>query len=68
MEEFRLANDRENYSKSYALHRENVIKSNFTLIAWVLVVIVVLFFVWDKFGKKIIANIKEKKNGGDING
>ncbi len=68
MEEFRLANDRENYSKSYALHRENVIKSNFTLIAWVLVVIIVVFFVWNRFGKKLIAAIKEKKNGGDING
>ena len=68
MKEFKLANDRENYSKSYALYRKDVIRDNFGLGATVLVVLFVLIFIIRKFGKKIIDNIKEKKNGGVING
>ncbi len=68
MNEFRLANDRENYSKSYALYRKDVIRDNFGLGATVLIVLFVLVFIIRKFGKKLIDSIKEKKNGGAING
>ncbi len=68
MKEFKLANDRENYSKSYALYRKDVIRNNFALGATVLVVLLILVFAWRKFGNKLIEAIKEKKNGGVING
>ncbi len=68
MEEFRLANDRENYSRSYALYRKEVIRANFTLGATLLVILFIALIIWRKYGKKIIAAIREKKNGGVING
>ena len=68
MNEFKLANDRENYSRSYELYRKEMLRDNFGLIATLLVVIVILAFVWRQFGSKIIAKIKEKKEGGAING
>lgn len=68
MEEFRLANDRENYSKAFALYREEVLKDNFNLIAIAIIVLIVVMFVGKKFGKYIINAIKERKNGGEIDG
>ncbi len=68
MKEFKLANDRENYSRSYELYRKQEIRDAFGMIATLLVVLVVLAFCWRLFGKKIYANIKEKKEGGAING
>ena len=68
MEEFRLANDRENYSKAFALYREEVLKDNFDLIAYAIVILIVVLFVVKKFGKKIVNAIKERKNGGEIDG
>lgn len=67
MKEFKLANDRENYSRSYELYRKELLQDNFNIIATVLVVLVILIFLWRTFGKKIIAKIKENK-GGAING
>lgn len=61
MNEFKLANDRENYSRSYELYRKQKIRDSFGLIATLLVVIVVLAFCWRLFGKKIIAKIKGNK-------
>lgn len=68
MNEFKLANDRENYSRSYELYRKQLLRSNFGLIATLLVVLVVLTFLWRKFGKKIINRIKGNKEGGAVNG
>ncbi len=67
MNEFRLANDRENYSRSYELYRKERIRDNFGLMATLLVILVILLFLWKIFGKSIIAKIK-KDNGGAING
>lgn len=67
MNEFRLANDRENYSRSYELYRKERIRDNFGLVATLLVVIIVLAFMWKLFGAKIIESIKSKK-GGAVNG
>ena len=69
MEEFRLANDRENYSKAFALYREDVIKENFNFIAILLIVLIVAFFVWSKIIKKILIRRKEEnEDGGEIDG
>ncbi len=63
---FKIANDRMNYQDSFALYRENLLADNFGLLMTGLVVLVVIFFVWHIWGKKIIAAIKNKvKGGGD---
>ena len=69
MDEFKLANDRENYSRSYELYRKEQIRNSFGLFMTVIVVLIVLALLWRIFGKKIIRSIKERKEGGaQING
>ncbi len=63
LKEFKLGNDRNNYSRTYKLYRDDVIRSNFTWVVTIIVVLLVLLIVWKKFGKKIIAAIKSKKGG-----
>ncbi len=67
MNEFKLANDRENYSRSFSLYRTELIKQNFSLFATIIVVLLVLAILARKFIPIIIKKIKEKK-GGVING
>ena len=63
LDEFRLGNDRNNYSRAYKLYRDDVIRSNFT---WVIIVVILLLaalVVCKKWGKLIIKKIKEGKGG-----
>ncbi len=64
MNEFKLANDRENYSRSYELYRKDYIRSNFGLFMTVILILIILIVLWRFFGKKIINSIKGKKEGG----
>lgn len=69
MDEFKLANDRENYSRSFELYRKEQIRASFGLFMTIIVILIVLAFLWRIFGKKIKQSIKEKKEGGtQING
>ncbi len=61
---FEIANDRMDYESTYSLYREQLIADNFGEIMTVLVVLVVLMVAWRLFGKKIVAAIKEKREGG----
>ncbi len=61
---FKIANDRMNYQDAFSLYRESVISDHFNLIMTSLVVLILLLILWRIFGKKIIAAIKEKKQGG----
>ncbi len=63
LDEFELGNDRNNYSRAYKLYRDAVIRSNFTWVLSLLVVLFVLLFVYKKFGKAIFAAIKNRKGG-----
>lgn len=65
MNEFELANDRENYSRSYELYRKEYIRDNFTLFMTVIIILIVLIVLWRVLGKKIVKNIKAKKEGGE---
>ena len=67
MNEFKLANDRENYSRSFALYRKDVIRDNFGFGATIIVILLAIVIIIRKFGSKIIEKIKNKK-GGVING
>lgn len=64
MAEFKLANDRENYSRSYELYRKEYIREHFGVFMTVIAVLIVLIILWRFFGKKITHNIKAKKEGG----
>lgn len=64
LDHFEVANDRMNYEGAFALYRESLISDHFNLIMTAFVVLIVAYFVWRFFGKKIIAAIKEKKQGG----
>ena len=61
--EFRLGNDRNNYSRAYKLYRDDVIRSNFTWIIAIVVVLLVIMIAAKKWGKQIIKKIKEGKGG-----
>lgn len=61
MKEFKLANDRENYSRSYELYRKKRIRDAFGATATILLILVVIIIVWRKFAKKIIAKIKKEE-------
>ena len=67
MKHFEVANDRENYSRSYELYRKDIIRKHFAAFATVIIVLIIVVFIVRKFGKKFINKIKEKK-GGAING
>ena len=66
MNEFKLANDRENYSRSFALYRKELIRENFALGASAIVVLLILVIVL----RKVFIVIKKKKaeKGGAVNG
>lgn len=64
MNEFKIANDRENYSRSFALYRKGLIREHFTLGAIVIIVLFVLTVVL----RKVFAYLKKKKKGGAVNG
>lgn len=63
LDEFRLGNDRNNYSRAYKLYRDDVIRSNFTWIIAVVIILLAILIVSKKWGKKIIKKIKEGKGG-----
>lgn len=63
LDEFKLGNDRNNYSRTYKLYRDDVIRSNFTWVVTIIVILLILLIVWKKFGKQIKAKLKEKKGG-----
>lgn len=63
LEEFKLGNDRNNYSRTYKLYRDDVIRSNFTWVITIIFILLVLFIVYKKFGKLIITKLKSKKGG-----
>lgn len=63
LKEFKLGNDRNNYSRTFKLYRDDVIRSNFTWVVSVIVILLALLIVWKKFGKTIKAKLKEKKGG-----
>ena len=63
LDEFKLGNDRYNYSTAFKLYRDEIIRSNFGWFMTVIVVLVVLLFVWKKFGKIIVVKIKGRKAG-----
>ena len=65
MHHFKIANDRENYSRSYELYRKDLIRANFGLFATIIVVLLILVFIGRKFLPKIVAKIKK---GGVNNG
>lgn len=67
MKHFKVANDRENYSRSYELYRKDLIRNNFGTFATIIVILLVVVYIFRKFGDKLIAKIKEKK-GGVVNG
>ena len=64
MSEFELANDRENYSRSYELYRKEYVREHFGLFMTVIILLIVLIVLWRHFGKKIIQIIKSKREGG----
>ena len=63
LDEFKLGNDRNNYSRTYKLYRDDVIRSNFTWVVTIIVVLLILLIVWKKYGKQIKARLKAKKGG-----
>ncbi len=65
MNEFKLANDRENYSRAYELYRKQYIKDRFTLFMIIIVILIALIIVWRFFGEKIKQAVKSKKEGGN---
>ena len=68
MDEFKLANDRENYSRSYELYRKANIRQHFTSFVIILAVIIILIIVLRKYGRRILNYFKSKKEGGAVNG
>ncbi len=63
LDEFKLGNDRNNYSRTYKLYRDDVIRANFT---WVILIVILLLAIWivlKKWGHKIIDKIKVRKGG-----
>jgi len=63
LDEFRLGNDRNNYSRAYKLYRDDVIRSNFTWVVIIIVLLLAVLIVSKKWGKQIIKKIKEGKGG-----
>lgn len=63
MQEFEFANDRGNYSTAFELYRKESINRNFGWIATALVLLIIIIFVWRKFGKRIINYFKNRKGG-----
>lgn len=61
--EFKLGNDRYNYSRTFKLYRDEVIRSHFDWIAIVVILLLVVVVVSKKYGKKIKRWIKSKKGG-----
>ena len=61
--EFKLGNDRNNYSRTYKLYRDEVIRANFGWVITIIVVLIILLVVNKKFGKRIRAAIKNKRKG-----
>ncbi len=63
LQEFKLGNDRNNYSRTYKLYRDDVIRSNFTWVVTVIIILLVLVIVYIKWGKAIIQKIKSRRGG-----
>lgn len=63
LSEFKLGNDRNNYSRSFKLYRDEVIRSNFPLVVTLLIVLIVLLIVIKKYGKKIKGLLSKNKEG-----
>lgn len=61
--EFKLGNDRVNYSRTYKLYRDDVIRSNFTWVVTIIILLLVALIIWKKYGKRIKARLSKKKGG-----
>ena len=65
MSEFKLANDRGNYSRSYELYRKEYIRAHFGLFMGIVIAIIVLAVLWRYFGQTIKNKIKIGKKEVD---
>lgn len=63
LEEFKLGNDRNNYSRTYKLYRDDMIRDNFALIVFLVILLMAILVVYKKYGKKIIKKIQARRGG-----
>ena len=64
--EFKLGNDRNNYSRAYKLYRDSVIRSNFGWVISIAVLLIAFLIVRKKYGRRIKAALAaRKKKGGE---
>jgi tetratricopeptide (TPR) repeat protein len=61
LDRFEIANDKDDYDKAFEYYREEWLRSHFTLIAVIIVVLIVLWIVHKILKKKGIKLIKRKK-------